>query len=126
MAKEESKMSTNFNPDEFLLKKDDVTDFINIVLEYWSRSFKAKLGNAKLIGSLEMMKLGVKFTDEDDFKMIWSMLLEFINQLQYENAMQHMKKDGGNEKFNFGETVSKLKSELRDGGLEKMLEKFQK
>lgn len=114
----------DFDPDEFVLTKQDVTDFIDIVVAYWGRDIKSKIQNIKLIGGLDVMKLGIKFTDENDFKVIWSMLLTFISQLQYENALASMQSKGGD--FNWGETVSKLKSDLRNGGLEKMMRKYQK
>ena len=119
-------MSTDFNPDEFVLTSKDVLEFIDIVLNYWKRTFKARLQNTKMIGGMEMMKIGVKFQDEDEFKMIWSMLLYFINQLQYENAMQNMRLKDKSGKNNFGEIVAKLKNDLRNGGLEEMMEKLEK
>ncbi len=114
----------DFDPDEFVLAKDDVLDFIGIVIKFWMRDKKQAFKNIKLIGGLEMMKAGVIFTSEEDFKMIWSMLLQFINQLQYENSMQKLMKEGG--KRNFAVVVAKIKDDLRKGGLEKMFARFQK
>lgn len=112
----------DFNPDELVLEKKDVTDFANIVLKYWGRTLKDKAKNIKLIAGLEMLKMGVEFTSEADFKVIWSMLLFFINELQYQNAMQAMLKEGG--KHNFALVVSQLKTDLKDGGIEKMFAKL--
>jgi len=111
----------DFDPDKFVLTKDDVEDFIDIVMKYWGRTMKDKMKNIKLIAGLEMMKLGVSFTDEKDFKIIWSMLLQFIYTLQYENAIQSALNDGDN----WGKTLSKIKSDLRSGGLAKMFERYQ-
>lgn len=111
----------DYDPDEFVLTRKDVEDFINIVLHYWGRTLKDKIKNIKLIAGLEMMKAGLILTDENSFKVIWSMLLHFISKLQYENAMQKALKDGEN----WGKTLKKLKSDLRDGGLEKMFARYQ-
>lgn len=110
----------DFDPDNFVLTKTDVIDFIDVVLEYWSRTKSDKIRNLKLIGGLEMMKIGVKFTNEEDFKTIWSMMLAFIAELQYQNAISGALQNGDL----WGETVAKLKSNLKNGGLEKMMEKI--
>ena len=112
----------DFDPDEFVLTKNDVTDFISIVMQYWGRTLKDKVKNAKLISGLQFMKAGVIFTSEDDFKTIWSMMITFIMNLQFENAMQKALQDGDK----WGQTLIKIKLDLKNGGLEKMLEKFQK
>ncbi len=115
-------MSTDFNPDEFVLTKNDVNDFIDIVIHYWNRDLKSRIQNINRVAALDAMKLGLKFQHDEDFKVIWMMLLTFISQLQYENALAGMKQQG----FKWSETVSKLKSDLKNGGLEKMMEKFTK
>ncbi len=115
-------MSQDFNPDEFVLTKNDVNDFIDIVIAYWNRDLKSRIKNLNRVGALDAMKLGLKFQADEDFKVIWMMLLTFISQLQYENALAGMSKQG----FKWADTVNKLKSDLKNGGLEKMMEKFTK
>ncbi len=116
-------MSTDFDPDEFVLVKQDVIDFLDIVLQYWKRDTRSLIRNIKLIGGLEAMKTGVKLgMGDDEFKIIWSMLLTFIAQLQYQNAIAKATRDGET----WGMTVSKLKQDLRDGGLEKLMQRYLK
>ena len=116
-------MSFDFDPDEFVLTKDDVIDFIDIVLKYWSRDTASRIKNIKLIAGLEAMKLGVKMgMGDNEFKIIWSMLLTFISQLQYQNAIAKATRDGEA----WGATVAKLKQDLRDGGLEKLMARYLK
>ena len=107
----------DFDPDEFVLTKKDVLDFIDIVINYWGRTVQDKLKNIKLIAGLEMMKAGVIFTNESDFKVIWSMLLKFIVTLQYENTRA---------KMDFPDVLKKLKTDLQTDGLEKMFMRYQK
>ena len=125
MEKEKPLKPQEFDPDEFVLSKKDVEEFIDIVIHYWGRTFKNKMKNIKRIASFEAFKAGLVFTDDDDFKFIWSMTLFFINQLQYENALKQMSLEGGKTKI-FADSVEKLKSDLRHGGLEKMMAKYQK
>ena len=114
-----------YDPDEFVLSKKDVEEFIDIIIHYWGRTFKDKVKNIKRIGSFEAFKAGLIFTDDDDFKLIWSMTLYFINQLQYENAVAKMSTEGGKTKI-YADSVKKLKSDLRHGGLEKLFARFNK
>ena len=115
------KRALDFNPDEFVLTKQDVNDFLNLCLNYLGRTLKQKVRNTHFILALEAMKAGLILTREKDFKIIWTLLLQFIFQLMHENALQKAFKD----KEAWGLTLAKIKSSWKDGKqLEKMLLRF--
>ena len=104
---------TRYNPDEFILSKQDVMDLIEAVIVYWRKNTKE---NAIYIAGLKTMKWGLYVTPEKAVKKIWNTFLAFIFRVQYENAMAHAMKN----KETWAETLSKMKKKIAVEGIENL------
>jgi len=91
-----------FNPDELVLSKKDVLELLDGIGNRWKQN---KKDNWKFLTSLEMMKAGIHMTGEETIKMIWSEILNGLNELLIENSLAIAK---GN-KESWAETFNKIK-----------------
>lgn len=104
---------TRYNPDEFILSKQDVMDLVDAVILFWKKNPKE---NALYIAGLKTMKFALYVTPERSVKKIWNTLLHFIFRIQYENALAHAMKN----KESWSQTLSKLKKKIAVEGIEKL------
>ena len=104
---------TRYNPDEFVLSKQDVMDLIEAVIVFWRKNTKE---NAIYIAGLKTMKYGLYITPEVAVKKIWNTMLSFIFRIQYENALAHALEN----KETWGETLAKIKKKIAKEGIENL------
>ena len=115
--REEKTLSTNYDPDELVLEKQDVMDLIDAVLIYWNQNKKE---NLLYIAGLKTMKAGLTITPEKAVKKIWNTLLKFIMVVQYQNALQSAMKN----KETWANTLDKIKVTIAKDGIDKAMKKY--
>jgi len=84
------KQNKAFDPDRFVLTKQEIVEFCDRVLEKWNKNPKE---NAQNIVAMNAVKLGVIWTDENSLKSIWSEILNWAFTLLYKNAIAQTKEE---------------------------------
>jgi len=75
---------TTFDPDKLALRKKDILDFCDRVLEKWSKNPSK---NANNILAMNAVKTSVVWTDDESLKAIWNEIISWTFELLYENAL---------------------------------------
>ncbi len=73
-----------FDPDELVLRKDEILEFCDRVIKKWNKSPSK---NAKNILAMNAVKTSVLWTDDESLKAIWREIIAWTFELLYENAM---------------------------------------
>ena len=74
-----------FNPDDLNLTKKDLVDFLGRCIDEWKNNLR---GNFKFIVAGELMRAQVKITPEFVLKEVWSKIIQWFYDLNWENAKQ--------------------------------------
>ncbi len=72
---------TFFDPDRFNLSKEQILLVISAIGKRWSKSKLAKFKNSRYILALELIKLGIRSTDEKIIQDIWHDMIVGFNEL---------------------------------------------
>ena len=83
------KQNKTFDPDRFVLTKQEIVEFCDRVLEKWNKNPKA---NTQNIMAMNAVKMSVLWTDEDSLKSIWSEIFKWAFAL-YKNAISQTKEE---------------------------------
>ncbi len=84
---------TTFEPDKLALKKKDILDFCDRVLEKWSKNPSENTNN---ILAMNAVKTSVIWTDDESLKAIWHEIISWTFELLYENALAQGKENDAN------------------------------
>jgi hypothetical protein len=93
---------TTFEPDKLALKKKDILDFCDRVLEKWSKNPSENTNN---ILAMNAVKTSVIWTDDESLKAIWHEIISWTFELLYENALAQ----GKNNDANWSKVMKKIK-----------------
>ena len=74
----------SLDPDNMNLSIKDLLNFCHSCIDEWK---EYRIGNFKLIVSMELIVAGVKITPEDVLKAVWKKILIWFWDLQFQNAL---------------------------------------
>jgi len=90
---------TFFDPDKFNLSKKQILLVISAIGKRWTKSKLAKFKNSRYVLALELIKIGIRTTDEKIIQDIWQDMIVGFNELIRLNDETRMKgefpKNGG-------------------------------
>lgn len=104
-----------YNPDEFILTKDDILFFVDQIIKYWN---KHPIENFKLITGARLQKAGIQFQSEESIQSTWSMLIKVILHLQRENGLAHALRNGEA----WAATLGSIRKKVAEQGIEAILD----
>jgi len=78
------------DPDELLLDKRYVAGIMKLIEKRW----KANGTNMRFIIGLKAFRFALRACPDEIFKTFWKQILQFINMLLYQNAMQQARSRG--------------------------------
>ncbi len=84
------KLQKEFDPDRFVLTKQEILEFCDDVLEKWEKKPKE---NAQNIFAMSAVRMSVQWTDEDSLKAIWGEILKWAFALMYKNAIAQAREE---------------------------------
>ena len=94
---------TTFEPDKLALKKKDILDFCDRVLEKWSKNPSENTNN---ILAMNAVKTSVIWTDDESLKAIWGEIIFWTFELLYENTLAQ----GKDNDANWSNVMKKIKN----------------
>lgn len=101
-------ISPYFDPDEIVITKSIVFDFIDGLTDYWK---KHKLKNAKNITTLLIWRGSLSLMGDDSVQFIFKTFIKFANKMQEINGLMKMRNEIPN-----AEILTKIALEkLREG-----------
>jgi len=84
-------MNETFDPDRFNLSKKQILLVISAIGKRWSKSNLAKFRNSRYLLALELIKVGIRTTDEKIIQDIWHDMIVGFNELIRLNDETRMK-----------------------------------
>lgn len=75
----------SFDPDKFILAKNDVLNILNRIDNRWKKNFKA---NYREIFEMQAVKLYFKSKSEESISKLWTEIINEIHEIMIDNSIK--------------------------------------
>ena len=99
-----------FDPDRFNLSKQQILLVISAIGKRWTKSKLARFKNSRYVLALELIKIGIRTTDEKVIQDIWHDMIVGFNELIRLNDESRMKNEFPKMEELLDLTLKKLES----------------
>lgn len=101
----ENKIILHFDPDKFVLTKNDFLQILNNIGYRWSKNRKE---NWRLLLELEGAKLYFRMKSDQSIQQLWGEIVKEINEIMIQNSIK-MTKDDQNKTLDVFDKIRKGK-----------------